>query len=75
MTAKKKRAPRRRAKRDQVGTVDGQPMNRELAAAFQAEGLLPAEEPGVFVNRVTLDNTVPGGFRYEQVAVPQPARS
>ena len=23
--------------------------------------------PGTFVNRVVLDNTVPGGFRYEQV--------
>jgi len=65
MTAKKK-ARRRRTKRDLVGTVDGQPMNPELAAAFRAEGLLPEV---VTVNRVTLDNTVPGGFRNVPVPV------
>lgn len=29
----------------------------------------------VFVNRVELDNTIPGGFRLAREVVPQPARS
>lgn len=34
----------------------------------QPSGVAVPSHPGqVFVNEVTLDNTVPGGFRYEQV--------
>jgi hypothetical protein len=62
---KKKKTPRAPAKkkREKAPTVDGQPMNPLLQAAFAAEGLAP--QPA-FVNVVVLDNTVPGGFRYEQ---------
>lgn len=65
MTARKKRAPRPRPPKN------GRPLSAPVAEAPAPQ----PEEPGVFVNRVTLDNTIPGGFRYEQVAVPQPARS
>lgn len=40
-----------------VGTVDGRPMNPDLRAAFQREGLLPATPP-VYVCCLCLRNPV-----------------
>lgn len=50
----KKRTPRRRAVRPALHLPPPEP---------QVEPAAPAP----FVNRVVLDNTVPEGFRYEQV--------
>jgi len=66
MTTKKRR---RSPARPKVGTVDGAPMNPDLKAAFQAEGLLPQDPPAEDNRpvRVVLDQNVPGGFRMERV--------
>lgn len=67
----KKRTTRRQSSGRRIADVPG----RRVTRRREEEARKTSEESGVFVNRVTLDNTVPGGFRYERVAVPQPGRS